>query len=191
MYLWEHRIAPVVTYLPPEEQDKVRMEVGVRACAHACAWPRTRVRANACLSFHPSPPCPTHHSLPHTHTLQHAHVRVRTHTPPPPLTRVQVREALSLAYDAHSGQSRKSGEPFITHPVEVTRILAELKMDYESLVAGAGGVGWGGRAMGALFLLCRAGALGLCSHVHFRVHSCSPACPLPRVPPTPARRSPP
>ena len=33
-------------------------------------------------------------------------------------------------------QLRKSGEPFITHPVEVTRILAELKMDYESLIAG-------------------------------------------------------
>lgn len=48
----------------------------------------------------------------------------------------KVREALSLAYDAHSSQTRKSGEPFITHPVEVTRILAELKMDYESLVAG-------------------------------------------------------
>ncbi|PRW20358.1 GTP diphosphokinase chloroplastic isoform X1 isoform A [Chlorella sorokiniana] len=47
-----------------------------------------------------------------------------------------VREALSLAYDAHAGQKRKSGEPFITHPVEVTRILAELRMDYESLVAG-------------------------------------------------------
>ncbi|PSC74447.1 Guanosine-3, 5 -bis(diphosphate) 3 -pyrophosphohydrolase [Micractinium conductrix] len=47
-----------------------------------------------------------------------------------------VREALSLAFDAHSGQLRKSGEPFITHPVEVTRILAELRMDYESLVAG-------------------------------------------------------
>ncbi len=43
---------------------------------------------------------------------------------------------MSLAYDAHAGQRRKSGEPFITHPVEVTRILAELKMDYECLVAG-------------------------------------------------------
>ena len=59
-----------------------------------------------------------------------------------------VREALSLAYDAHSGQRRKSGEPFITHPVEVTRILAELRMDYESLVAGeglGGEGGWGAR----------------------------------------------
>lgn len=33
-------------------------------------------------------------------------------------------------------QLRKSGEAFITHPVEVTRILAELKMDHESLIAG-------------------------------------------------------
>ena len=48
----------------------------------------------------------------------------------------RVREALSLAFDAHQSQRRKSGEPFITHPVEVTRILAELQMDYESLVAG-------------------------------------------------------
>ena len=48
----------------------------------------------------------------------------------------QVREALVLAYDSHRGQDRKSGEPYITHPVEVTRILAELKMDYESLIAG-------------------------------------------------------
>jgi (p)ppGpp synthase/HD superfamily hydrolase len=57
-----------------------------------------------------------------------------SYLPPPELTKV--REALSLAYDAHHGQLRKSGEPFITHPVEVTRILAELQMDYESLVAG-------------------------------------------------------
>ena len=54
----------------------------------------------------------------------------------PPAELLKVREALSLAYDAHNGQLRKSGEPFITHPVEVTRILAELQMDYESLVAG-------------------------------------------------------
>ena len=50
--------------------------------------------------------------------------------------RTKVREALSLGYDAHIQQKRKSGEPFITHPVEVTRILAELQMDYESLIAG-------------------------------------------------------
>lgn len=54
----------------------------------------------------------------------------------PPEQVARVREALSLAYDAHSSQKRKSGEPFITHPVEVTRILAKLQMDWESLAAG-------------------------------------------------------
>jgi GTP pyrophosphokinase len=49
---------------------------------------------------------------------------------------LRVREALSLAFDAHKGQRRKSGEPFISHPVEVTRILAELQMDWECLAAG-------------------------------------------------------
>ncbi len=47
-----------------------------------------------------------------------------------------MQEALSLAYDSHAGQLRKSGEKYITHPVEVARILAELQMDAESLVAG-------------------------------------------------------
>lgn len=47
-----------------------------------------------------------------------------------------VKDALGLAFWAHDGQKRKSGEPFIIHPVEVTRILAELEMDWESLVAG-------------------------------------------------------
>lgn len=50
--------------------------------------------------------------------------------------RDKVREALVLAYTSHEGQYRKSGEKFITHPVEVTRILAGLKMDWESLAAG-------------------------------------------------------
>ena len=50
--------------------------------------------------------------------------------------RRQVHEALCLAFSVHSGQLRKSGEPYITHPVEVTRLLAELRSDHESLIAG-------------------------------------------------------
>ena len=50
--------------------------------------------------------------------------------------REQVRDALNVAFAAHAGQARKSGEPFVTHPVEVSRILAEMRLDAESLVAG-------------------------------------------------------
>ncbi|KAJ1297205.1 hypothetical protein BS78_01G359900 [Paspalum vaginatum] len=47
-----------------------------------------------------------------------------------------VHDALKLAYEAHSGQKRRSGEPFIIHPVEVARILAEHELDWESIAAG-------------------------------------------------------
>ncbi|XVF72666.1 hypothetical protein PTKIN_Ptkin12aG0138300 [Pterospermum kingtungense] len=45
-------------------------------------------------------------------------------------------KALRLAFEAHDGQKRRSGEPFITHPVEVARILGELELDWESIAAG-------------------------------------------------------
>lgn len=41
-----------------------------------------------------------------------------------------------MAYRAHDGQVRKSGEPFITHPVAVAVILAGWGMDVESVIAG-------------------------------------------------------
>ncbi|KAG2540918.1 hypothetical protein PVAP13_9NG589100 [Panicum virgatum] len=47
-----------------------------------------------------------------------------------------VHDALKLAYEAHSGQKRRSGEPFIIHPVEVARILGEHELDWESIAAG-------------------------------------------------------
>ncbi|NYY80524.1 hypothetical protein DMH27_13935 [Raoultella planticola] len=40
-----------------------------------------------------------------------------------------------VARDAHEGQTRSSGEPYITHPVAVACILAEMKLDYETLMA--------------------------------------------------------
>lgn len=46
-----------------------------------------------------------------------------------------LKKAFEFARDAHAGQCRKSGEPFISHPVEVALILADLRMDVETLCA--------------------------------------------------------
>ena len=46
-----------------------------------------------------------------------------------------VRKAHQVAKKAHSGQYRKSGEPYISHPISVAIILAELKLDYYCIVA--------------------------------------------------------
>src|SRR5438128_1065679 len=47
----------------------------------------------------------------------------------------QVREAYEFGAAAHEGQKRLSGEPFIAHPVAVATILADLRMDAQTLVA--------------------------------------------------------
>lgn len=47
-----------------------------------------------------------------------------------------IRRAYHVAYDAHMGQFRKSGEPYIVHPVQVAGILAELEMDPATVAAG-------------------------------------------------------
>ncbi len=48
----------------------------------------------------------------------------------------KVRHALKLSELAHSNQLRKSGDPFITHPLEVAKILTSIKLDADSIVAG-------------------------------------------------------
>ncbi|MFC4452636.1 bifunctional (p)ppGpp synthetase/guanosine-3',5'-bis(diphosphate) 3'-pyrophosphohydrolase [Deinococcus sonorensis] len=53
-----------------------------------------------------------------------------------PEERQKVERAYDFANEAHAGVNRKSGEPYITHPVAVAVILAELGMDTDSLVAG-------------------------------------------------------
>lgn len=47
----------------------------------------------------------------------------------------QLKRAYHYANDAHAGQTRKTGEAFITHPVQVALILAELRMDVDTLTA--------------------------------------------------------
>ena len=47
----------------------------------------------------------------------------------------KIRRAYEVGAAAHEGQTRKSGEPYITHPVAVAHILAEIGLDGEAIVA--------------------------------------------------------
>ena len=56
---------------------------------------------------------------------------VRTYAPDANLQ--PVMSAYLLAARAHAGQKRKSGEPYLSHPLAVTQILANMKMDIDTL----------------------------------------------------------
>ncbi len=47
-----------------------------------------------------------------------------------------VERAYAFAYEAHKGQVRKSGEPYIIHPISVAQTLADLMLDATTIAAG-------------------------------------------------------
>ncbi len=47
----------------------------------------------------------------------------------------ELERAYEIAADAHQGQLRKSGEPYITHPLAVSEILADIGLDLETIIA--------------------------------------------------------
>ena len=47
-----------------------------------------------------------------------------------------IEKAYNIANNAHKGQLRKSGEPYIIHPLCVALILADLELDKETIVGG-------------------------------------------------------
>ena len=56
-----------------------------------------------------------------------------------PEATAQIEEKIAAAYQAakmaHEGQERKSGEPYITHPVAVAEILADIGLDHQTIMA--------------------------------------------------------
>mgnify|MGYP005694905437 FL=1 len=53
-----------------------------------------------------------------------------------PISNQKIKKAVDFADKAHEGQFRKSGEPFLIHPINVGLILASLKMDADTIIAG-------------------------------------------------------
>lgn len=53
-----------------------------------------------------------------------------------PTQQLELEHAIDVATKAHAGQTRKSGEPYISHPLNVAAILIEWEMDIDSVLAG-------------------------------------------------------
>src|ERR1700730_9011613 len=60
--------------------------------------------------------------------------RVRTYQPAVDADLIQ--RAYDYSFRMHAGQTRKSGQPFIVHPVSVAAIIADLRLDAASVCAG-------------------------------------------------------
>jgi guanosine-3',5'-bis(diphosphate) 3'-pyrophosphohydrolase len=67
------------------------------------------------------------------HTIETIVAEVQRHRPNVNVGLIQ--RAHELAVSAHEGQTRSSGEPYVTHPVEVAQYLATLQMDAETIAA--------------------------------------------------------
>ena len=61
-------------------------------------------------------------------------MRVRKYHPSDDISLIE--KAYEVARNAHEGQLRKSGEPYIIHPLYVSSILADLELDKETIAAG-------------------------------------------------------
>ena len=48
----------------------------------------------------------------------------------------EITKAYAYSAKVHAGQKRYSGEPYMVHPMEVTSILADIKLDKESIITG-------------------------------------------------------
>jgi GTP pyrophosphokinase len=66
--------------------------------------------------------------------LDHAIADLLTHHPHADVAAVEA--AYAIAHAAHAGQLRKSGDPYLVHPVRVAGIIARLGLDGDSVVAG-------------------------------------------------------
>lgn len=73
-------------------------------------------------------------SLGPTETIEDLLARVKAYDPSADLGLIE--KAYHFSEKAHAGQFRRSGEPYVIHPLSVAGILAELKLDSATVITG-------------------------------------------------------
>ena len=68
-----------------------------------------------------------------TPTAQHLIEKIKVYNPN--TNENKILEAFELAKSAHESQKRNSGTPYITHPLAVAEIVADMKLDDDSVCA--------------------------------------------------------
>lgn len=71
--------------------------------------------------------------MPHSFKFNELRIKLEKYLEPGQIEKIY--EAYLFATHAHKNQFRLSGEPYITHPLAVSCILADLKLDYQSILA--------------------------------------------------------
>jgi GTP pyrophosphokinase len=79
---------------------------------------------------------PNKKTTPPVQTLSLENIIERIHAYAPQADVSLLTKAYEFSSKAHQGQTRRSGEPFLHHPLEVACILTQLKLDIPSVVAG-------------------------------------------------------
>jgi GTP pyrophosphokinase len=71
-----------------------------------------------------------------TNELAQSHIHQYLMTRNPEMDASLIAKAIGFSINAHSQQFRKSGMPYAEHPIEVAKILADLKLDTQTVIAG-------------------------------------------------------
>jgi RelA/SpoT family (p)ppGpp synthetase len=113
------RVAALVE--PPVDQGAGKLLPERRECPSEPSAPATATQRCGCETPHAS------------YRIADLCAYLESYLPPEQIR--EVYEAFLFGAEAHQGQQRQSGEPYIFHPLAVARILADMRMDHKCLVA--------------------------------------------------------
>ena len=105
---------------------------------HSPAEPRSRAKGKRLPSATPttaSKPADQAATSPHNSHISISHLNEKLAAYLAPNDLLSVREAFRFSDEMHLGQMRRSGEPYISHPIAVAEICADWKLDVQAIMA--------------------------------------------------------